>query len=78
MFRKKNGFGRAIADPQVGASLRFIVINIDSPKTLFNPEITYRSNDTFSMRDNCLIYKRKWVRLLLGESASKFVGINAA
>jgi len=65
-FRLKNGFGRAIAAPQVGHSLRFIALNLTnntyqndkhSPVfTMFNPEITFKSIGTFLMWDDCLSF----------------------
>ena len=56
-FRKKKGFGRAIAAPQFGYSLAIICLFIHGQKmTIFNPEIIYRSSDTFLMWDDCLSF----------------------
>lgn len=56
-FRDVNGFGRAIAAPQVGYPLRFIVVNLDgTPEVLYNPELTYRSPETFKMWDDCMSF----------------------
>lgn len=56
-FRAANGFGRAIAAPQVGFNIRMIAVNLDNKKeTMFNPEITYRSEEMFSMWDDCLSF----------------------
>lgn len=56
-FRNKMGFGRAIAAPQVGHSLRFIAINIGTaPMTIYNPEIISTSHETFLMWDDCLSF----------------------
>jgi peptide deformylase len=55
-FRKLNGFGRAIAAPQLGFSLRFIAVNLGTPRTMFNPEIVYFSDEKFSMWDDCLSF----------------------
>lgn len=54
-FRKKMGYGRAIAAPQVGSSVRLVTTTYHGkPEYLFNPTITYRSSETFSMWDDCL------------------------
>ena len=63
IFRRKNGFGRAIAAPQVGFPLRFVAINLGQPETLFNPVITYRSSETFTMWDDCLSFPDLMVRV---------------
>ena len=57
-FRKANGFGRAIAAPQLGFSLQFIALNLPDKGslTMFNPLITQRSDDTFTMWDDCLSF----------------------
>ena len=49
-FRQKNGFGRAIAAPQIGITRRFIACNLGKgPFVMINPEITYYSKETFSL-----------------------------
>ena len=57
-FRKRVGFGRAIAAPQVGFALRFVALNlpVKGAFTMFNPTITTRSVDTFTMWDDCLSF----------------------
>lgn len=56
-FRAKNGFGRAIAAPQVGFPIRMIAMNIEGIKyTLFNPVIVKKSNEMFYMWDDCLSF----------------------
>ena len=43
-FREQHGFGRAIAAPQIGFSLRMIALNLTgSPFTMINPIITEKS-----------------------------------
>jgi peptide deformylase len=43
-FRAQHGFGRAIAAPQIGFSLRMIAVNLGSdPFTMINPVITHKS-----------------------------------
>jgi peptide deformylase len=54
-FRERNGFGRAISAVQVGALKRMIAMNLGAePFILINPEITWRSDDTFLVWDDCL------------------------
>ncbi len=54
-FRRIMGYGRAIAAPQVGHSIRLVTTTYHGhPEYLFNPSITYRSPETFSMWDDCL------------------------
>ena len=56
-FRSKMGFGRAIAAPQIGYSIRMIAMNICGKEiTLYNPEITHKSDETFTMWDDCLSF----------------------
>ncbi|MEM7049771.1 MAG: pyridoxal-phosphate dependent enzyme [Acidobacteriota bacterium] len=54
-FRRQHGFGRGLAAPQVGISKRLIVLDLEAgPLPLINPEITWRSTETFSLWDDCL------------------------
>ncbi|MEO8662354.1 MAG: peptide deformylase, partial [Bryobacteraceae bacterium] len=47
-FRRRRGFGRAMAAPQVGIGKRVIVMNLGAgPVSLINPEIVWRSGDEF-------------------------------
>jgi peptide deformylase len=57
-FRKRVGFGRAIAAPQVGYALRFVALSLQDRGafTMFNPRITSRSDSTFTMWDDCLSF----------------------
>jgi peptide deformylase len=56
-FRKKNGFGRAIAAPQVGFPIRMIALFLNDKKvTMFNPIISYKSEKMFTMWDDCLSF----------------------
>jgi len=63
-FRAENGFGRAIAAPQVGHSVQAIGMNLGSGHfTLFNPEITRKSDETFHLWDDCLSFPDLMVRV---------------
>lgn len=54
-FRARNGFGRAMAAPQVGVMKRVIVMNLGAtPFALINPEITWSSTEMQWVWDDCL------------------------
>jgi peptide deformylase len=63
-FRQRFGFGRAIAAPQIGVARRLIAMNLgDGPFLILNPEITWRSAETFTMWDDCMSFPGLLVRL---------------
>lgn len=63
-FRAEHGFGRAISAPQIGVAQRFIAVNLgDGPFTIINPEITWRSPETFTMWDDCMSFPFLLVRV---------------
>ena len=70
-FRRRHGFGRAIAAPQIGIAQRFIAVNLGRG-TFFvvNPEITWRSDETFTMWDDCMSFPDLLVRLERAKSLS--------
>ena len=54
-FRERSGFGRAISAVQVGVMKRLVAMNLGAgPFILINPEITWRSDETFLVWDDCL------------------------
>lgn len=54
-YRKETGYGRAIAAPQIGESIRLIVMNLGGgPVVLMNPIITWRSDAMQTIWDDCL------------------------
>lgn len=56
-FRAQKGFGRAIAAPQFGYSIAMICLFLHGQRmTIYNPEIIYKSQDTFLMWDDCLSF----------------------
>ncbi len=56
-FRARFAFGRAIAAPQIGILKRFIALHLDGhSNTLINPDITNRSEETFTMWDDCMSF----------------------
>lgn len=63
-FRAEHGFGRAVSAPQIGVDQRFIAVNLGSgPFTMINPEITWRSAETFTMWDDCMSFPFLLVRV---------------
>jgi peptide deformylase len=62
-FRTRYGAGRAIAAPQVGVMKRLIVMNIDEPVAIINPEITDKSEEMMEMWDDCMSFPNLLVRL---------------
>jgi len=54
-FRRAQGFGRAIAAPQVGISKRIVYLHVaELAGAMLNPQITWRSADRFALWDDCL------------------------
>jgi peptide deformylase len=70
-FRRRHGFGRAISAPQIGIAKRFIAVNLGQG-TFFvvNPAITWRSDGTFTMWDDCMSFPDLLVRVERAESLS--------
>ena len=63
-FRRKHGFGRGISAPQIGINQRFIALNLESnPQLIVNPEITWTSQDKFTMWDDCMSFPGLLVKL---------------
>ena len=78
-FRTTNGYGRGISAPQIGHAVRMVACNLGSaathrpgeqPFTLVNPEITWSSDETFTMWDDCMSFPDKMVRLRRHRSIS--------
>jgi peptide deformylase len=54
-FKERSGFGRAISAVQVGVMKRMVAMNLGAgPFILLNPEIVWRSAQTFLVWDDCL------------------------
>jgi peptide deformylase len=62
-FRRRRGFGRGIAAPQIGVARRMIFINIDSPIALVNPEIVKRSRQKMTLWDDCFSFPDLMVKV---------------
>jgi peptide deformylase len=57
-WRASTGYGRGIAAPQIGASVRLIFLQLPGaqPWPLVNPEITWRSEEKIVVWDGCLSF----------------------
>jgi len=55
-FRHRKGFGRGIAAPQIGSSLRILFLNLDEPVTIINPTMTKRSRQMMTLWDDCFSF----------------------
>jgi peptide deformylase len=70
-FRARHGFGRGLAAPQIGHSLRMVALQLDGERhTLHDPEITWRSAETFTLWDDCLSFPWLLVRVERASSIS--------
>eukprot|EP01095_Lingulamoeba_sp_RSL-Kostka_P010361 TRINITY_DN370_c0_g1_i3.p2 TRINITY_DN370_c0_g1~~TRINITY_DN370_c0_g1_i3.p2 ORF type:complete len:238 (+),score=68.91 TRINITY_DN370_c0_g1_i3:54-767(+) len=76
-FRQKNGFGRAIAAVQIGIMKRFIAIHVNDNKffkeqnqtfSMLNPVITNKSEETFTLWDDCMSFP--WILVKVRRSKS--------
>lgn len=62
-FRAKYSAGRAIAAPQLGVMKRLVVMNVDQPIAIINPELYDKSEEMIEMWDDCMSFPRLLVRL---------------
>lgn len=63
-FRQHHGFGRAIAAPQIGVAKRFIAMNLgEGTFFIVNPVVTWTSDETFTMWDDCMSFPPLLVRV---------------
>ena len=70
-FRLEYGFGRGIAAPQIGIPSCFISLNLGAgTRSLVNPVITWRSEETFTLWDDCMCFPDLLVRLRRHASVS--------
>ncbi len=64
-FKKHYGCGRAIAAPQIGIFKRLIYMNINNvPKVYINPEIVFKSKETFELWDDCMSFPTLLVKVI--------------
>jgi peptide deformylase len=70
-FRKRHGFGRALAAPQVCISRRLIAVDLGAgPFAVINPEIKWRSEEAFELWDDCFSVPDKLARVRRHRSIS--------
>lgn len=63
-FRKKYGFGRAIAAPQINELYRIIYMNFDGNSlAIINPRLEFISGEQFEMWDDCMSFPGLEVKL---------------
>ncbi|MEY4167285.1 MAG: hypothetical protein RIR52_1109, partial [Acidobacteriota bacterium] len=66
-FRLRQGFGRAIAAPQIGVQQRIILVNMNDgsfgPAPLINPRITRASDELMELWDDCFSFPNLLVRV---------------
>lgn len=62
-FKNRNGFGRAIAAPQIGSLKRIIYMYIDKPVVFINPIIDQISNERFDVWDDCMSFPNLLVKV---------------
>jgi peptide deformylase len=63
-FRAAKGFGRGIAAPQIGIPKRFISLNLGKGTlSIINPVITWRSDETFTLWDDCMCFPELLVKV---------------
>src|SRR5437016_2720589 len=62
-FKKRRGFGRGIAAPQIGITRRIIFIKIDASIPLINPEIIKRSKQKMTLWDDCFSFPDLMVKV---------------
>ncbi|HPL53958.1 MAG TPA: peptide deformylase [Bacillota bacterium] len=63
-FRKKYGFGRAIAAPQINELYRIIYVNYDSNSlALINPRLEFIGSERFEVWDDCMSFPGLEVKL---------------
>ncbi len=63
-FRARHGFGRAIAATQLALGKRLIAADLGAGAfTLHNPELVWRSDETFTLWDDCMCFPDLLVRV---------------
>lgn len=62
-FNRKHNWGRAIAASQINIHKRLIYMHVEKPMVFINPKITYKSNDTFEVWDDCMSFPNLMVKV---------------
>jgi peptide deformylase len=70
-FRERHRFGRAISAPQIGVARRFIAVDLgEGTFFVVNPIVTWQSDETFTMWDDCMSFPGLLVRVSRASSIS--------
>jgi peptide deformylase len=88
-FKKKSGFGRGIAAPQIGIPKRIIYIDYHTEKLsgpLINPRIVGQSKERIQLWDDCFSFpdllvkveRFKEIRVVFFKSSGEKTSVNAA
>ncbi len=62
-FRRRNGYGRGIAAPQIGVTERLLFIDAGAPLAMVNPQIVRRSRKTMTLWDDCFSFPDLMVKV---------------
>jgi peptide deformylase len=62
-IRRRYGFGRGIAAPQLGIMKRLFYLNLDKPHIIINPEIINPSEEMFELWDDCMSFPNLLVKV---------------
>jgi len=62
-FRRKHGFGRAIAAPQIGIMKRVVYMHMGSPTIFINPGLTFKDGEIIEIWDNCMSFPNLLVKV---------------
>jgi peptide deformylase len=61
--RRRNGFGRGIAAPQIGLRERLIFVDVGTPLAMVNPVIIQRSRKKMTLWDDCFSFPDLMVKV---------------
>lgn len=62
-FRKRHGWGRAIAAPQIGVLKRIVYLHLDNPWLILNPVMEAASTKMIELWDDCMSFPDLLVRV---------------
>jgi peptide deformylase len=62
-FRKRYGFGRAIAAPQIGVKKRLVYMNSPRQIVLINPVLTFPEEEMVEVWDDCMSFPDLMVKV---------------
>ncbi|MBP7864817.1 MAG: peptide deformylase [Acidobacteria bacterium] len=62
-FRRRHGFGRAVAAPQIGELVRLVCLDVGEPEALVNPILSFPDPETYELWDDCMSFPGLEVRV---------------